>query len=386
MSPRPPTPTGTYGEVWVSDSGQPYKARVRFRDYDGRIRTVARFGQTKTAAKNRLLEALRDRQRSAAHGVLTPDSTVSDLADKWHASAHDWATNTREAYRLTIKNQVKPALGALRISELGTAAVNRALSTIAERHGSSAAKMTRTVLTGMVKYAIAHEAMSNNPVRDAMTIPRGRRDPVRALTRAEVDDLCDRLRTHQRAMDLDLPDLVEWMLGTGCRIGEVLAAGHANCAGHDPHVSLDLEAGTWEVNATVVRVKGAGLTVQHRPKTAAGWRVLALPPYCVQMVKRRASEIRFRPDVPVCFPSPMARRLRDSSNTAGDLRTVLDDLGYEWVHSHTFRKTVATRLDEAGWSARQIADQLGHAHPSMTMDVYMGRNVVSAEAARVLDR
>jgi integrase len=56
------------------------------------------------------------------------------------------------------------------------------------------------------------------------------------------------------------------------------------------------------------------------------------------------------------------------------------------VTSHVFRKTVATRLDEAGLSARQIADQLGHAQPSITQDVYMGRKVVSAEAARILDR
>lgn len=54
--------------------------------------------------------------------------------------------------------------------------------------------------------------------------------------------------------------------------------------------------------------------------------------------------------------------------------------------SHTFRKTAATRLDEAGLSARQIADQLGHAHPSLTQDVYLGRKVVTAEAARLLDR
>jgi integrase len=35
---------------------------------------------------------------------------------------------------------------------------------------------------------------------------------------------------------------------------------------------------------------------------------------------------------------------------------------------------------------RQVADQLGHANPSMTLDVYFGRQVVSAEAALVLDR
>jgi integrase len=54
------------------------------------------------------------------------------------------------------------------------------------------------------------------------------------------------------------------------------------------------------------------------------------------------------------------------------------------VTSHTFRKTVATRLDEAGLSAREIADHIGHDNPSMTQNVYMGRGVASAAAAKIL--
>ena len=41
-------------------------------------------------------------------------------------------------------------------------------------------------------------------------------------------------------------------------------------------------------------------------------------------------------------------------------------------------------LDEAGLSARVIADQLG-ARPSMRQDVYMGRKVVDARVAEVLE-
>jgi integrase len=85
------------------------------------------------------------------------------------------------------------------------------------------------------------------------------------------------------------------------------------------------------------------------------------------------------------FPSPIGR-VRDSSNPAADLRRALSDADFGWVSSPTFRKTVATRLDTAGLSARQIADHLGHAAPSMTQDVYMGRRVASSEAAKVLDR
>lgn len=58
--------------------------------------------------------------------------------------------------------------------------------------------------------------------------------------------------------------------------------------------------------------------------------------------------------------------------------------GLEWVTSHSFRKTTATMLDDAGLSARQIADQLGHARPSMTQDVYMGRRSRNAQAAQAI--
>jgi integrase len=200
------------------------------------------------------------------------------------------------------------------------------------------------------------------------------------------------------------------MLATGCRIGESLAA---------QLESVELDAGTWEINATVIRVKGEGLMIQPRPKTEAGWRRIAIPPYAVRMVQRRRDEVAAleRFPGPTIFGNPRNKALRDPSNATGDLREALDGLDcpacnytgwqlnddgtfkmdgknripcrlgpWSWVTSHVFRKTVATRLDEAGFSGRQIADQLGHAKPSMTLDVYMGRKVVNADAARILDR
>jgi integrase len=212
-----------------------------------------------------------------------------------------------------------------------------------------------------------------------VSVPSGKRaTPPRSLTPADADDLCDRLRSSDDAVRrYDLADLVEFMLGTGCRIGEACAARSK---------VVDLATGTWEINATAVRVKGRGMVIQERPKTAAGWRVLALPPFVVGMLERRAGELSMSSNAPVIFGSPHVRAIRDPSNTAADLRLVLDALGYTWVTSHTFRRTVATRLDEAGLSGREIADQLGHSKPSMTLDKYMGRGVVTAQAATVLER
>jgi integrase len=44
-----------------------------------------------------------------------------------------------------------------------------------------------------------------------------------------------------------------------------------------------------------------------------------------------------------------------------------------------------TILDEAGHSARQVADQLGHSRTSTTLDDYIGRKVRNPAAAKALD-
>ncbi|GAA1559488.1 hypothetical protein GCM10009789_11070 [Kribbella sancticallisti] len=65
------------------------------------------------------------------------------------------------------------------------------------------------------------------------------------------------------------------------------------------------------------------------------------------------------------------------------LPSLADELA--WVPSHKFRKTTATILDGGGQSARKIADQLGQADTTTTMNAYLGRKVLNPEAARILN-
>jgi integrase len=84
------------------------------------------------------------------------------------------------------------------------------------------------------------------------------------------------------------------------------------------------------------------------------------------------------------FPAPLGG-WRDPSNTQADLRAAFSSAGFGHITSHALRKTTATLLDHAGLSARAIADQLGHANPSLTQDVYLGRQVASTGAAVALE-
>ncbi|MCM3849553.1 tyrosine-type recombinase/integrase [Pseudonocardia sp. DR1-2] len=54
------------------------------------------------------------------------------------------------------------------------------------------------------------------------------------------------------------------------------------------------------------------------------------------------------------------------------------------LHPHVLRRPVATRLDVAGLSAREIADHVGHEKVSMTLDVYMSRKTRGIDAAAAL--
>lgn len=136
----------------------------------------------------------------------------------------------------------------------------------------------------------------------------------------------------------------------------------------------------------MVRIKGNGL-VRKPTKSAAGERTLPLPRWAVTMLRARLDDARAdgQSAASPVFPDSLGG-LRDPSNTLRVLRECRGTDGFAWVTSHVFRKTAATILDDAGLSSRLIADQLGHAKPSMTQDVYLARKVVSSAAAAALER
>jgi integrase len=133
------------------------------------------------------------------------------------------------------------------------------------------------------------------------------------------------------------------------------------------------------------RTRLHGLFIQERPKTDAGRRTIPLPPQTLDLLWRRLAQLPTAAEPPVVFPSPKGL-LHDPTNTSGDLRKARDRAGFSWATSHTFRRTVATRLDDAGLSARQIADHLGHSGPSLTQDAYLGRGTASPRTAAAIRR
>ena len=84
--------------------------------------------------------------------------------------------------------------------------------------------MTRSVLSGMCGLAARHDAMDRNPVRDAQAITQPRKAAPKSLTVTQVRQLRALMTYDDTEVERDLPEFVSFMLATGLRIGEVLAA------------------------------------------------------------------------------------------------------------------------------------------------------------------
>jgi integrase len=349
-----------------------------YRDYDGKCRQVERHARTKAAAEAALRLALRDRARLDGDGDITPTTRVNVLAEAWFAGLKNLSPTTTQAYRNRLDQQVIPGLGNLRVRELSVGTIERHLRLVSDKHGPAVAKMTKSVLSGVCGLAARHDALDRNPVRDTGSIETPAKKPPKALTADEARRLLAQLDEDEKAKKGDVPDLVAFMLATGCRIGEAAAVAWAD---------LHLDAGTVDIRSTIVRVKGHGV-VRKSTKTASGARTLLLPPWYTEKLRSRAARAGASregtgTEQPV-FPAPLGG-WRDPSNTQADLRAAFTSAGFGHITSHVIRKTTATMLDHAGLSARAIADQLGHANPSLTQDVYLGRQVASTGAAAALE-
>jgi integrase len=378
---RPTLELGTAGRVRCYRADGGWRAMALYRDFDGMTRQVERQSKTKGGAEQALATALRDRARVDSGSVVTPETRVSDLAEKWFADLQGKSPSTLQAYRDRLDRQIIPALGGVKVRELTVGLVDRHLAAVKAKNGPAVAKMTKSVLSGVCGLAARHDALGSNPCRDTSRISTKPKREPRSLSIEEIKKIRAWFAADKKANDRGLPDLVTFMAGTGLRIGEACGV---------TWDALDLDAGTVAVRGTILRIKGQGLILKPEPKSVAGDRILELPSWCVVMLRSRQAiylnDQRAKPptSAPV-FPAPISGNWLDPSNTRRGLREAFAEMGMPGITSHMFRRTVATLMDDAGLSARKAADQLGHAKPSMTQDVYYGRKKRATGAAEVLE-
>ncbi len=384
MAGRPPLRIGQHGKITRTHlGGDVWLARCRYRDRDGVTRIVERRGpadehdQHGKLAEDALIEALAGRRPpSDAPDAIGLDTRAMVLADMYISRlAEDGrAASTIATYRYTIGKFGK-LFGGVRVGECTPARIDAALRSMRTAHGATMAKQAKTILRGALQLAVLANVIGANPVRDVGGIKQDRPQGAIALTADEIRELLAKLSASSYCLQHDLVDPITLLIGTGLRRSELLGLRWTD---------FDADAGTIAVTGKALRVRGQGLARVDETKSAAGRRTIPLPRFAVDMLQRRRG-LPYLGEQKIIFPST-AGTLRDPDNFNRQWRAVRDELGASGVSTHSFRKTVATLIDDEGLSARIGADQLGHARVSMTQNVYMTRGRVHAQVADLLDR
>ncbi|MEU6646755.1 site-specific integrase [Saccharomonospora sp. NPDC046836] len=332
-----------------------------------------RVGESRKKAEYNLLQALRDRARRSSDGEIKPETKVSAAAEMWLRSVDesDKAPRTKREYRDTWDRYLASPVGSLRVRDVRVSTANRVITDIRDRVGRGAASHAKVVLSGIFSLVVRHDAMEKNPVREIESLGKKKRRKERTVNGRTISDVLGVFHTSPVAERWDLVDMVDVLSGLGCRIGELLAL--------DWETSVDFDAGTVRFHGTVIRVTGRGLFVQDHTKSVAGMRTVRPPAWVMDILKRRHAES----DSPWAFPSSTGT-LRDADNTRARVRQVVAGTPFEGLHPHDFRHYVAGVLDDAGLTAREIADYLGHERISTTQEDYMERGVVGEGAGPAL--
>lgn len=385
---RPRLAIGTFGEIGflTAEHGRVI-ARARYRDWDGRTRLVQVTAATRALAERALKVKLSTRSMfQPPTTVLTPDSLFSQLVDYWLDDLDQegrLSTTTRQLYERNMRTLVMPAIGNLTLREIGVARCDQLLKQL-NRRSYSRAKHARVVLRLAFSLAVRHEILPRNPMDHVARLHRQARTPD-ALTPVEVAAIRAAIGLWEsgRAISGPKPDgqlggIVEVMLGTSARIGEVLAIRRRD-------VDITSVVPSIRIAGTIVSNKGEPTQRQDHPKTAKSRRTVAIPTFTAEAVRRRLARLT-DPSLDALIFSSREGTPLTTSNVRRQLRRVMEIAGIAGVTPHAFRRTVATAINEQA-GVELAAELLGHTDPKITVQHYIRRNeMVNPSTAQMLDR
>jgi integrase len=383
MAGRPALRIGEHGRITrVSVAPGLWLARCRFRDADGVTRVVQRRGpqgdKHGRGAEAALLESLPERRPPGAVGALSADTLVMALIDAHidELERDGRALKTIDVYRRAAKT-LRKYIAGVRVSDSAPAArMHAAVKSVQKYHGDDMARQARTVLRGGWRLAVLADLIDRNPVTDIEIRSTHRRKGSSALSSgAELGELVSKVMASEDCQRRDLADPIVVLAATGLRRSELLGLRWCD---------YNRDARTLTVAGKTIRAKGKGVQRVDDTKTEDSRRTIKLPQFAADVLDARRGRFIVG-QAPVIFPNAEGR-LRDPDKFGAAWRDAREALGVPDVTSHSFRKTVATLIDDEGLSARIGADQLGHAKVSMTQDNYMRRGQLHVEVADLLDR
>jgi len=348
--------------------------------YDGRGKRMVKTGsgRTKTEAKRKLREQLRDREDGLTLGQ--DGYTVGQAVEDWLTyglSRQGPATVTK--YRIFCGKHIIPLLGARKLRDLSAREVDAWLVGLSASLSTATLQRVRGCLNRALKRAMARDLVKRNVV-ELTDVPRGRDGrPSKSLTPEDVDGILT------RAVGDRLYPYIVLSLLTGARTEELRAL-------RWEHVHLERDRTVLPHVEVWRSVRLGGDT-----KTKLSRRTLALPERCIDVLRtQRARQAGDRlalgdgwQDSGLVFTTVVGSKM-DAANVRRDFRralTLVPGLDPAVWTPRELRHLFVSLLSDAGVPLEEISRLVGHSGTTVTELVYRHQlRPVIQTGATVMDR
>ena len=312
------------------------------------------------------------RKRRRGQSTAVSDLTVAELLDDYlDRGRHRWTANTVATYRLIVARHIVPHLGGVRIVDLTPAQVQRWIDRRTGQVSASVLQSARTILSGAFRDAVRLGQVATNPVT-------GTHAPARRHVQRATWDAGDiRAVLATVAGDVLMHAWYLVALTTGMRPGEVRALMWED---------IDFDRGIITVRRTMTRDEDFRHTVGTTTKTRRG-RSVAIPAVTVTALAAHRDDQRQRQAVAPAWAdrglvfdrgdgNPLAQQTISNRH-----RAICDRAQVPRIRQHDIRHSAATMMLRSGVSPKIVADILGHASITTTLDIYSHVDVDMQRAA-----
>lgn len=297
--------------------------------------------------------------------------------------------STKDDYLGLWNNHIRNTeLGNAQIKNIKTSHIKRFYKELKDKGlSNSTIKKFNTILRPSFELALDDDMIRKNPVKkDCVKKYKGEKNVREPLTRDEQKKLLDFVES-SNVYKIYAP-MLRYMLGTGCRIGEVIGITWDD---------IDMKSRSININHQLkYKKKEDGKTgfMIASPKTDAGKRII---PMTTEVYNALIMQKRYRlflgtprdfevdgyknfvfvtkngrPIAPNGFNNAMKNivsaynKLEEKKAREEKRKPVL----LPHVSAHIFRHTACTRMAEAGMEIKALQYIMGHSNAAVTLDVY----------------
>lgn len=355
---------GTIRKKAVIRGGKEYtywEARVTTGRDPGTGKQVQRSFTGKTQKE------VREKMQAAAvevnQGTYTAPQrmTVGQWLDIWQRDyLGGIKLSTADGYIRSVRNHLKPTLGAIRLDQLRPHDVQGFINGL-EGLAPSTVRYHHQVLHTALEKATELDYIPRNPAARC-ELPRVEQEEVRPLDDEQAAALLDAAR------GTNVEHLLAVALFTGLRQSELLGL---------TWDAVDFTAGTIRVNKQLVRSAYRTDGPFQSPKSGKARTITPAPAVLAALRKQRAGQIEMQLKAGSMWDNPYG--LVFTTETGEPFNQRRADIGFHKTlaaaglsgfHFHSLRHTYAVNALRAGEDIKTVQANLGHATAAFTLDKY----------------